>query len=514
MIQVRSGSPGDLIRCQVRAVLAREQGKGTSMKEDQLKRTRGLSRRGFLQAVSAGTATATLVSANAAESSAAASTAGSPKTPATVRGAFLYPPSASLDEAGYYSWPGSGFDAEGRQKEYAARLKSIESELGMRIAMDEKPLAEEGDATRFIEEIKASRPDGLLLIPFKKGHWPYVKRVVEETRVPSVVLATLGVLLVDHINELHRKTGAYLISSLDNLDAVAEGMRMIRTIIRMKQSRIIDLTGDDAKETVVPHLGTQVRPVPLTRFYEAFRKTQATPEVMKLAESYTRNAKEIVEPTKDDILEAAKTYFVLKEILAAEEGDAIMMTCLPGLQKPHKHVPPCMGVMSLRDEGIPAGCQSDLSSTLTLMLVQQLFDRPGFQQNASMETASNLYFGAHCTSPSMMRGANARPEPYILRSHAEAGWGCVPRVLFTEGEEVTMAQYLPQEKPQMTVYTGKVMRCPSIPPAGGCRTNIEMTINEVQDVCDVKGMHQIIFYGNHAKPLRTFCQLAGIEAII
>ncbi len=35
--------------------------------------------------------------------------------------------------------------------------------------------------------------------------------------------------------------------------------------------------------------------------------------------------------------------------------------------------------MSLRDEGIAAGCQADLSATLSLMLVQQLFGKPGFQ---------------------------------------------------------------------------------------------------------------------------------------
>jgi hypothetical protein len=55
--------------------------------------------------------------------------------------------------------------------------------------------------------------------------------------------------------------------------------------------------------------------------------------------------------------------------------------------------------------------------------------------------------------------------------------------------------------------------CPGIPQTGGCRTNIEMTINEVDDVCDVKGMHQIIFYGNYARQLRIFCQLYGIKVV-
>jgi hypothetical protein len=98
-------------------------------------------------------------------------------------------------------------------------------------------------------------------------------------------------------------------------------------------------------------------------------------------------------------------------------------------------------------------------------------------------------------------------------SHAEAGWGCVPRVLWRIGQEVTIAQYLSVETPQMYLYSGQVVGCPDIPRTGGCRTNVEMTINEVDDVCDVKGMHQIIFYGNYARELRIFCQLYGIKVV-
>jgi hypothetical protein len=77
-----------------------------------------------------------------------------------------------------------------------------------------------------------------------------------------------------------------------------------------------------------------------------------------------------------------------------------------------------------------------------------------------------------------------------------------------------MAQYVSGKTPQMYVYSGKVVRCPPVPQTGGCRTNIEMTINEVDDACDVKGMHQIIFLGNHAKQLRAFCQLYNINVVV
>lgn len=65
----------------------------------------------------------------------------------------------------------------------------------------------------------------------------------------------------------------------------------------------------------------------------------------------------------------------------------------------------------------------------------------------------------------------------------------------------------------MYVCSGRVVECPGNPPAGGCRTNLLMSINEVEDVCKVKGMHQAIFYGNWAKELRHYCQLTGIEAV-
>ncbi len=474
----------------------------------------GISRREFLQTV--GT-TAAGVSISSQKLLAAGSSfpqvIGRKKRTAIVRGAFIYPPTESLREAGYYSWPGSSFDAEGRQKQYMAKIKQIEQDLGMQILMEQQHLDDGQSVTQFINEVKQSQPDGLLLIPFKKGHWGHVTRIVKEIGIPTVVLATLGILLVDHINQLRQKPGVYLVNSLDNLAAVKEGMNMVRTARWMKESLIVNIAGTEVKESTVPHLGTRVRTIPHQRFYDEYKRTKATDAVKKLARAYHSNAEDVVQPTKADILEAAKTYFVLKRLIEEEEADAVMMDCLPGLKIPHKHVPPCMGYMSLRDEGIAAGCQSDLSPTLTLMLVQELFDRPGFQQNASMETEKNHYFGAHCTCASKLNGTNTTAEPYVLMSHCEAGWGCVPRVLWKAGRDVTMAQYLLGEKPQMVIYSGKVVGCPSIPETGGCRTNIEMTISEVDDVCDVKGMHQVIFYGNYAKQLRTFCQLYGIDII-
>jgi hypothetical protein len=427
-----------------------------------------------------------------------------------VRGAFLYPPTETLRQAGYWSWPGATFNAEGREREYRATLGTIERELGIALRMDEAPLDGAESVARFIRSVAEEKPDGLLLIPFKKSHWTQVTTIVKETGLPTVILATLGILLVDHIRQLHRTPGVYLINSLDNLEAVACGLRMLRTGRRMRDSRILNIAGRAPREPAVPHLGTRIQTIPGERFIEEFNRVEATGDAKALAESYRAGAQAILQPSGADIQDAARTYFALKRVLAAEGANALMMDCLPGLSLPHRHPPPCMGFMSLRDEGIPAGCQSDLSATLTLMLVQELFGKPGFQQNASMETERNHYFGAHCTCPTRLGGPASDPEPYVLMSHAEAGWGCVPRVLWRPGQKVTMAQYVPGEAPRMLLYGGTVVGCPDIARTGGCRTNLELAIDGVPDACEVKGMHQVVFAGEHVRELRRFCQLFAI----
>ncbi|UCG57151.1 MAG: hypothetical protein JSU70_20080 [Phycisphaerales bacterium] len=478
----------------------------------------GLSRRDFLQAIGGTTASISLSSGTLLGAGAVARASTGRKKAAIVRGAFIYPPTESLRQVGYYSWPGSTFDAEGRQAKYMKSIRQIERKLGIRIVMDEKPLDTADDTARFVAGIQQAETDGLLLIPFKKGHWGHVTRIVEETQIPTVVLATLGILLVGHVKQLHREPGVFLINSLDNLDAVEDGMKMIRTACRMKQSRIVNLRGAEPNETTVPHIGTTVRTLPRARFVDEFTRTDVTPAVKALAKSYMTDAEKVLEPTKADIVEAAKTYFALRRIIEAEKADAVMMDCLPGLRRPHTHVPPCMGYMSLRDEGVPAGCESDLDATLTLMLLQQLFDKPGFQHNPTVDTEKNHYFCAHCTSASKMKGSNAPAEPYVLMNHAEAGWGCVPRVLFTPGQDITIAKYLSvtgdsEERPQMLVYSGQVIGCPPVPQTGGCRTNAETTINELGDVCDLKGHHLCMIYGDCARRLRQFCRLYRIDAV-
>jgi len=57
-------------------------------------------------------------------------------------------------------------------------------------------------------------------------------------------------------------------------------------------------------------------------------------------------------------------------------------------------------------------------------------------------------------------------------------------VLFKEGQEVTIVSFNQdrENNPQLLLYSGKITSCPPIPQTGGCRTNAEMTINELERI--------------------------------
>ncbi|MCG3196757.1 MAG: hypothetical protein GHCLOJNM_01233 [bacterium] len=477
----------------------------------------GVSRRGFLQSVGVGATLASLRGPSRVDSTAFAGELGlgAAKRKAVVKGAFLYPPTAQLEEEGYFSWPGSTFQAEKRHQEYLQRFKDLENKIGITLDCETTPISTSDQIQEFVNTVRETKPDAVLPVVFKKTVWQeHGVKMLEALGLPAIVLAPLGVLLAPSVGELEKRAGVYTICAENPADELEDPLRMVRTAVELAESLIVNIQGDSAKESVVAGMGAKVRTIPRQRFIAAFEQVGESDDVKALARDYLERAVEIVEPTERDILEAARAYFALKQIVREEQADAVMMECLPGLKKPHQHVPPCMGFMSLRDEGVPAGCESDLDATLTLMLLQSLFGKPGFQHNPGVDNERNHYFCAHCTSASRMRGIHHDPERIALRSHAEAGWGCVPRVLFSEDQEVTISKYLAGEAPKLLLYSGKILRCPPIPPTGGCRTNAETTINELEKVSDLKGHHLCMIYGNHTSELKRFCRLYGIEVVI
>jgi L-fucose isomerase-like protein len=285
----------------------------------------------------------------------------------------------------------------------------------------------------------------------------------------------------------------------------------VRAKRRFEESRILWIHADQRNETVLDHLGTKVRAIPRRTFNELFDRMPETEEVREVAEAMRRGAKRIVEPTVQDTLNAARVYTTAKRLLKEEQSNALSMDCLGMVGAKLVPTPPCMGWTLLQDQGITAGCEADLFGATSLMLTSYLLDRPGFINDPVAETAKNLLIAAHCTCGTHLRGFGQPPVPYILRNHSESALGVSMQVLWPVGEPVTLVRFTgPGE---VIVDTGTVVSNVPTPPAGGCRTSLEIQMDDVEDSRDVLGFHQVVVLGNHKREVESFCQLYHIRTI-
>lgn len=410
----------------------------------------------------------------------------------------------------WMGWPGAGYPVDKYEKEYPEEAVNMGDAIGVPVSFADT-IYDEAGVTKFQEQLKANPPDGVLALPLSMGMWSLVDKITA-VGIPTVIFAPIGVTFTGHVRDRSRQKGVYFISSLD-FQPVKFGMKMIDVKSKLAESRILVLRGGDAEpaDSVVNILATKVRTVGRQRFAEEYEKIGATEEVKGIAEEYTKGAQKIVEPSNQDIINAARAYMAAKKLLADYEADAITLDCLGLIGGRHIDTSPCMAFSRLNDEGVPAGCEADFDAILTMLLLKHLFGKPSFMQDPVPETVKNIFVGAHCTSPTKLDGYGKESEPFILRSHSESNIGVSPQVLWREGQEVTITKF--QGPGKMIIGSGTVVGNVNTPPAGGCRTSVEIKVDDVPDVRDVKGFHQLIMYGNYAKELNAFCQLFGIEAI-
>ena len=466
-----------------------------------------LSRREFLVA-SAGAAFAgafLLRGASAQEAAQPARTERQEDWPDVVV-AYLRP-----QEKYWLGWPGASWEAncyEDFVKKSRATLEQFGRDLKVRISFEPEPLYDAAAAEAFAARVKAEKPKGVVLIPLHLKQWSNVK-LIAESGVPTVIFAGLGVCFTQHVLKLSRQAGVHLISSADwELTPVRYGLKMIRTAHDIRRTRIAVLAGNDRKDEVLDPLGLQIRRLPRQSFADALNSIGETPDVLAMVDDYQKAAQKTVEPSRQDLLNAARNYFAALKILEAEDCDGITMDCLGAVFDHQIPCPPCMAWSRFLDDGVPAICEADINAVMSHTLCCKLLDKPGFMQDPVPETVHNTFIGAHCVCPTRLNGYDQAREPFILRSHSESNVGVSLQVLWQIGQPVTVMQFTAPDK--MILGKGKVLRNFETPPAGGCRTSVELALDGPEDVCDTKGFHQLFIYGDHVRDLQAYGQMHGI----
>lgn len=426
-----------------------------------------------------------------------------PKPEVCVAAGFL-----EMPRPYWLGWPGTAYDLDGHQKEYSALLQASCHRLGIRLEQEPQPLNSEAAIDGWIKKLLDRKPHGVLVMLQHMQTWGWINRIADQTKIPLIVFAPVGTAFTGHLAGPSRKTGVHVISSLD-WSAVEAGLRMIRAKRMFEATRVLWIRGNERNETVVERLGTKVRAIPRDTFNREFDKQPVTDEVRDLAADLRKRAFKIVEPNEQDTLNAMRAFVTAKRLLKAEEAHALSMDCLGMVGAKLVPTPPCAAWTLLQDSGITAGCEADLFGAMSLMLTSYLLDRPGYMNDPVPETVHNTLIAAHCTSGTRIAGFDQKPADYILRNHSESALGVAMQVLWPEGQPVTLVRF--NGPNEMIIDTGKVVGNVQTPPAGGCRTSVEIALDNIEDSRDTLGFHQVVTLGDHRRVLEGFCQLYGIK---
>ena len=409
----------------------------------------------------------------------------------------------------WLGWPGTSYDVEGERARYTQVIADAGRRIGIEIVQEAQPLEENAAVAVFVKKMQDEKPDAVVVTLQHLQSWGMASEIAK-AGVPTIVFAPVGTAFTGHVNSLAFRPGVHVISSLET-PAIEQALRMIRARRQLEETRMLVVRGNERKEDRFGPVRLQY--VPRTTFEEMFSATPVTEEAKWVAHQRFREARKVIEPSKEDGLNAARSYIAAKQLLRNENCNALTTDCLGMVTQRKVPTPPCMGASIFQDHGVTYGCEAAVGPAVSLMLTSYLFDKPGFMNDPVPETVKNVLIAAHCVSGTRIYGLGRQKEyaPYILRSHSESSLGVSPQVLWPVGQPVTLVQFFKPDA--LYLDTGTVVGNVNTPPAGGCRTSVEIQMDNIEDCRDVLGFHQVVFFGNHRSDVEAFCQLYGINVV-
>jgi len=207
--------------------------------------------------------------------------------------------------------------------------------------------------------------------------------------------------------------------------------------------------------------------------------------------------------TQLDLTETAKVSELLTDTIQTRNLDAITVECFPMVQK--DCVTACLPLAKFNNEGIPAGCEGDITAITGMMLCKELTGIIPWIANINKATDEVCMF-SHCTiAPGLVSG-------FSVKTHFETGKGTAMEGDF-KGDLITIFRF-DNKLSKAFIASANITGRPKSGTA--CRTQIEvkLTENEVKLLRQSPlGNHHLIFPGDCKKLLTLACLLLGIDVL-
>ena len=172
---------------------------------------------------------------------------------------------------------------------------------------------------------------------------------------------------------------------------------------------------------------------------------------------------------------------------------------------------PCVALMYLQEEGIPAACQGDVDALLTMVLFKRITGLSSFMGGA-IKARGHLGL-SHCVLCRNMLGADGGLQPYQVsayhgRKETPTVWTQIPA-----GETVTMAR-LTRNLERLLLLKGPVVATDTH--NHRCRNTVVVEVPDRERVFRaVVGIqnHYVVACGDHVGALTRWASAEGVKVI-
>lgn len=191
---------------------------------------------------------------------------------------------------------------------------------------------------------------------------------------------------------------------------------------------------------------------------------------------------------------AEAIYHRLKEIVEQYDLQGVTLRCFD-LLKTVKNTG-CIALSKLNDEGIPAACEGDIPTLLTMMIVKRITGELCFQVNPARVQADGKMLFAHCTLPLGMT------EKHEYTTHFESGIGVAIHGDLPTGDYTLLK--MSGDMQRIIAVDVTLERCQFEPHL--CRTQVWVQATpEVSNyfMTNPIANHHVLIRGHHAKEFRN-----------
>ena len=373
----------------------------------------------------------------------------------------------------------------------------------------------------FPEDLDKPLPDGATMVLVGSGGVEEMVKACIDRLPPYVVLiadglknslaASLEILSWMRIDRRHGRvlhgTTSFIMQGIDDYACAHDALAKLngkRVGVIGKPSGWLIASNVDY-QALSERWGIEMVDVALDEVVKGYQAI-ADDEVQDITHEFISQAIGVKEPSRDEVVKAIRLYRAVKAIVERYHLDAFTLNCFDLI--PTTRTTGCVALALLNQEGIPAGCEGDEQTLLTMLAVQAATGEMTFMANPSKildNDAREMVF-AHCTI------APAMTDRYIVRDHYESLSGVAVEGIF-DPMDVTVVKCGGTSMEHYFISKARLLECTSNP--NMCRTQLHLRLEQPLDYFLERsiGNHHVIVCGDHATRISAALRLLGSSPI-